>query len=1257
MKRFAKRLRAVFVLLLALFVVGVAGAGLYLVTLDDDGWRRILTYWVERETGKRLTIAGDFSFTLSWHPALAAEDVRLEGGEPGKPTPILSLGHFEVTADLPDLFRGVVHIERLRLQDGTIHIRPPPEEGKPEASAASERRPIPLLLNDAELDQVRVIVHPDGGRRSTRLSLDRFTIKEESAGDPLSLTGKGLLNGYPLSLNGRLGPVEEFLNPTRPYDVELSAELAGATSTLIGTLSDPVNGKGANLGFSVHLEELSEILSIFYHNLPQLGPLEGKGQLVGDFDRLGLRDFSLSVGDDQRGRSHLSGKVADLTHGKGVDLDVEADLRDGERWRPVLGPKLPSIHTVSVKGHLTDTEGRLGVEGLDLRVHGEKFAADLTGKIGDLQAKGALPIAGLDLAVSAQTEDLSVWSELVGHSLPPAGPLALQARLHDLAGAPALEDVDLHLGRGKTSFARLTGHIGRISPEARPPVSSVEMNLVLNAPRLSDLTGFAVKGDPNLGPVVGTANLSDTGGSLGLKTIDITLGKGQEIVRVTGRVDDLVGLRNVDLAADIALGNLSVLNPLVGRELPALGPVKGTLRLDDRDGTLQADPIDVRIGSRKTTWIELKGHIADVVHFRKLDFSADVSLQNLTDVASLIGRELPSIGPVRGVARLTGSEKTVELSQLQLTLGRAGHDRVEVTGTVGDLAAWRDVDIEGQVRLRRLPLLTPLVGHDLPDVGPVEGHFKVEDPAGVLTASDINVTLGTRKTAWLNLTGRIGKLREFRDVDLKAEAGATALPLLDPLVGHPLPDLGPVTASATIADNDASLGIDELRIEGGQPGRFTVSVAGGVGDIRDLRDIEVDLALSAKDLSDLSKILDRPLQPVGPVDLKARLTGSRQDLRLNGLELSVDRSRIAGDVHYLASGPRPRLTAKLQSPFLALKDLGLGGKEAPPGDPQGPEAPEGNNGEPGNPVEKRRWIFGNELLPLDSLRRLDLDCEVQVDHVDAFGEDLDELAARAQLEDGRLEANLTGKGMAGGSQTTKVVVDARDEEAVVAFTLDAADWDVGTFSQKRGVEGIQEGRLDAKMDLSARGDSLRQFAASLNGEATLAVRDGQLKGRMINLLAQGLVTKLFEEKLLTRLFLNPRRMSTPVPCAVAHFKAASGHVASPALAMETDKVKIVGRGFIDFRDEKLHLVFDPKPKHSSLFSLQVPIMITGTFAKPSVETGALKTLLGKVAEAAGLALINPLAALVPFGDLGLGGHHACEKLLHESGLPLPETEE
>jgi uncharacterized protein involved in outer membrane biogenesis len=267
--------------------------------------------------------------------------------------------------------------------------------------------------------------------------------------------------------------------------------------------------------------------------------------------------------------------------------------------------------------------------------------------------------------------------------------------------------------------------------------------------------------------------------------------------------------------------------------------------------------------------------------------------------------------------------------------------------------------------------------------------------------------------------------------------------------------------------------------------------------------------------------------------------------------------------------------------------------------------------------------------------------------VAAFGESLDEFAVHAQLENGRLEAHFNGDLVHAGNQKASVVVDARDEEAVVSLTYAAADWDLGTFFQERGVQDVQRGRLAASLHLTGRGDSPRELAASLAGEATLAVTDGQLRGRRINLLAEGLATKLF---------LDVGRKSTPVDCAAAHFKATGGRVVSPAIAMETDRVIIVGRGFIDFREEKLHLVFDPKPKRASLFSLRVPVIITGTFAHPSVKTGALKSLLKRVAEAAGLSLIDPLAAVVPFADLGLGSHHACKKLLDENGLSPPETE-
>jgi hypothetical protein len=81
---------------------------------------------------------------------------------------------------------------------------------------------------------------------------------------------------------------------------------------------------------------------------------------------------------------------------------------------------------------------------------------------------------------------------------------------------------------------------------------------------------------------------------------------------------------------------------------------------------------------------------------------------------------------------------------------------------------------------------------------------------------------------------------------------------------------------------------------------------------------------------------------------------------------------------------------------------------------------------------------------------------------------------------------------------------------------------------------------------------LRKLASSLDGEATFAVTDGQLKGRRMNLLAEGLVTKVLSSELLRRLFLEPHRKSTPVPCAVAHLEAKKGRVVTRASRWSTE---------------------------------------------------------------------------------------------------------
>ncbi|HZT55395.1 MAG TPA: AsmA family protein, partial [Burkholderiaceae bacterium] len=74
-------------------------------------------------------------------------------------------------------------------------------------------------------------------------------------------------------------------------------------------------------------------------------------------------------------------------------------------------------------------------------------------------------------------------------------------------------------------------------------------------------------------------------------------------------------------------------------------------------------------------------------------------------------------------------------------------------------------------------------------------------------------------------------------------------------------------------------------------------------------------------------------------------------------------------------------------------------------------------------------------------------------------------------------------------------------------------------------------------------------------------------------------------------------------------------------------------GSISLATEALELRVVTTPKDFSPLALRTPVLVRGTFANPrvSVDKGKLGTRLGA---AALLALVNPLAALIPLMDVG-----------------------
>lgn len=125
-------------------------------------------------------------------------------------------------------------------------------------------------------------------------------------------------------------------------------------------------------------------------------------------------------------------------------------------------------------------------------------------------------------------------------------------------------------------------------------------------------------------------------------------------------------------------------------------------------------------------------------------------------------------------------------------------------------------------------------------------------------------------------------------------------------------------------------------------------------------------------------------------------------------------------------------------------------------------------------------------------------------------------------------------------------------------------------------------------------------------------------------------------------------------CAVASFDAKNGVATSQHLIIDTDPVRIEGRGNINLADETFNLTVQGAPKNFQPFRLRVPIHVSGKLAAPQIAINPGPALAqGGI----GLALgaLNPFAAILAFIDPGLAKDANCAALLTDAqnkGAPV-----
>nr|WP_315260020.1 AsmA family protein [uncultured Duganella sp.] len=433
-------------------------------------------------------------------------------------------------------------------------------------------------------------------------------------------------------------------------------------------------------------------------------------------------------------------------------------------------------------------------------------------------------------------------------------------------------------------------------------------------------------------------------------------------------------------------------------------------------------------------------------------------------------------------------------------------------------------------------------------------------------------------------------------------------------------------------------------------GGTNISFDGTLTKPASLTAIDMQLQLSGPSMARLYALTGVLLPETPPFATQGHLTGN---LGANASRWVYDKftgkvgqSDIAGKLEFKTGAPRPLLSGTVQSKLLQVSDLGplIGADSNASKEQRGAE-----QRQPGNkvlPVEKfrtERWTAIDAEVDFKAAQiTRDKDLPIQ------------NLETRIHLKDGVLALTPLNFDIAGGRFTSNVMLDGSGKinpHAIRAeLTADARRLQLKQLFP--AIEGMQAtvGEINADVSLSATGDSVAGLLGSSNGELKGVINQGSVSKLMLETMGLNIGSVV-----LTRIAGDKQ---VKLNCMVTDFAVTNGVMKSRLFAVDTSEARIDINGTVNLGNEQLDLTLKPDAKSVRVISLRAPIYVRGTFKNPdlSIDKGTLALRAGG---ALALAVMAPVAAIVPLVSTGPGETPACRTLIARVGgkavAPPPGT--
>ena len=374
-----------------LIVALIAGIFVILSSYDFNDLKPKIAQMVKDSTGRELSMKGDLELEIGLNPTLVIEDVSFQNVSWGSRPELAKIRRLEIQVAVLPLIRKIILFKRLILIE-------------------------PDILIETNRDGTSNLEFKTVKKRVATKSVEEAPVHGKSILSAIAFNNIRIEKGR-FTYNGR--------QSGRTYTINLESAIAVADPD--GSVSLKLNGGYNSKPFRVNAT-LGSVAALT--DPVKIWPVK----LTSD-----IADSTITI----------DGAVRDPIKGKGLSITVTATGRSIPEILKLFNiTYIPDLGPFDVSGKLTDPDGRLGIEDLDLKVGNETLVrARFTGAIEDITS-----IKGMNLNFDIQGKYLANLEKITGKPMPLNGPffasgkaVALSAKSYKISEIKAfVQESDLN---------------------------------------------------------------------------------------------------------------------------------------------------------------------------------------------------------------------------------------------------------------------------------------------------------------------------------------------------------------------------------------------------------------------------------------------------------------------------------------------------------------------------------------------------------------------------------------------------------------------------------------------------------------------------------------------------------------------------------------------------------------------------------------------------------------------------------------------